>query len=214
MNSKAITIPYEIIPAGLRTVSARKKQAALFEDITESEDEEMAQSNEGHVYFISALEEVIITLQPCFSSTARASEDKPNAQPPANTIEDLQNRFAALEVEEPTEDSGEAAPSPRVVYEVEPPKSEKEIKREKMFAIFCLFQDFDELQHLIEDMWYEFALGKLDLITASVTTKAAFQVATRMQDELTVLYPDCKYYDCKRRIPYLLFISRTCPGPA
>ncbi|KAF8866373.1 hypothetical protein BDZ45DRAFT_735653 [Acephala macrosclerotiorum] len=161
VKSKDITIPYEIIQTGLRTVSARKKQAALFEDMTGSKDEEMAQSNEGHVYLISALEEVIMTLQPCFASTAGASKDRPNPEPPCEYYRGSAESICS-------------ARSRRT----------------------CRGQRRSNTITSSKDTWYEFALGKLDLITASVTTNAAFQVAIQMQNELTAVYPDCRYYDC------------------
>ncbi|CZR66882.1 uncharacterized protein PAC_16783 [Phialocephala subalpina] len=197
VNSKMVTIPSDIIRSGLSAISARKRCTNYFKSKTTPEDIKTAQSNSEHSYFISLMEEVIMTLQPCFATSAGASTHKAEAK--SVSIEDLENRFASLEVEEPQEDNVPAEPSPstnslEVVYDVEPPKTEKDIASEKLFALFCLFDDLQCLRTFIREQWVEFAVGKSSLITVSVVTNAALQLSIRTQDEILAAYPDCADY--------------------
>lgn len=193
-----VTVPTEIIRAGLRAVSARKRSATYFISKTKKEDAEMVQANEGHSHFFSVMEEVIMALQPRFAVSAGANAANTPLAP--STIDDLENCFAALEVEEPSEESvSESKLVPQEVlvqpmYDVEPPESRREIEKEKLFAFFCLFNDLQHLRSFVRTLWIEFGLGVIDLITASVTTNAAFQLAIRTQDEILVAYPECGDY--------------------
>lgn len=193
-----VTIPSDIIRSGLSAISARKRCTNYFKSKTTPEDIKTAQSNSEHSYFISLMEEVIMTLQPCFATSAGASA--PKAEAKSVSIEDLENRFASLEVEESQEDNVPAEPpSPstdplEVVYDVEPPKTEEDIASEKLFALFCLFDDLQHLRTFTREQWVEFAVGKSSLITVSVVTNAALQLSIRTQDEILAAYPDCTDY--------------------
>lgn len=193
-----VKIPSEIIRAALRAVSARNRFTAYFRSKTKAGENEMARDNDRHSYFIALMEEVLLTLQPCFAVSAgdATGEDRQ----PSSTLEDLENRFAILEVEEPVEQEGDdamgsAALSPtQPIYDLEIPKVEKDMEEEKLFAIFCLFEDLGRLRTYLSRVWVEYKLGIVDLITASVTTNTAFQLAIRTQEELLVNYPQLGDY--------------------
>jgi hypothetical protein len=188
--------------AGLRAVSARKRCAGYFKSKTDSRDSQATQANRGHSYFISLMEEVIMALQPCFALSAGINPGEPDPKISSYNIEDLENRFASLEVEEPMETSDDAQPAtaglPKPTYKVETPKDKESVEAEKFFALFCLFDDLQSLRTLLEKLWVEYSLGKVDLITASVTTNAAFQLSVRTQEEMLVAYPECGDYQSKQ----------------
>lgn len=101
-----------------------------------------------------------MVLQPCFAITAGAASEASNLIPLQSNLEALENRFAALDVEELAESDGEAAathptPPPRsqVIYEVEASKEKEDLEREKLFAIFCLFNDLGYLRSYVSNIW-------------------------------------------------------------
>jgi hypothetical protein len=203
VNSKyPIKIPSEIMRAGFRAVSARKKCAGYFKNNTDPRDTETARANQGHSYFISLMEEVIMALQPCFALSSGVDQTaKPDSKTKRYSIEDLENKFVALEVEEPTERSNDAqltnSKAPEPFYELEVPKNKENAEAEKLFALFCLFDDFQSLRTFVMELWTGYGAGRVDLITTSVTTNAAFQLALRTQEEMQTAYPECGDYQSK-----------------
>lgn len=187
-SKKPVQVPADIIRAGLRAVSARKRSAAFFQNQTDTDDTETAVGNEGHSYFISLMEQVLSALQPCFSIAAGAACTEPTSSD--NIFRTLENRFATLEVEEPVEPTTGPAPKPAAeqpLYELDAQEANKD--EERLFAIFCLFDDLARLRTFVRNLWEQFKLRKVDLITASVTTNTAFQLAIRAQDETLVDFP-------------------------
>jgi hypothetical protein len=106
--------------------------------------------------------------------------------PPENPAS-LENSFAALEVEELSEmenleaNAISAQTGSPQEYVLESPTLEKDKKSEKLFAIFCLFDDLDRLRKFLGDLWRSYKAGKVELITASVTTNTGIQLAIRTQ---------------------------------
>lgn len=195
-KSPTIQVPPPIIHAGLRAVSSRKRCANFF---NKSADAKLSKQNHGHSYFISLMEEILLTLQPCFALSAGTTDQNASndPRPSVGTLEDLENRFAVLEVEEPEEpqDDGPATSSETVsqpIYDLESPEATRDAEQDKLFAIFCLFDDLARLRSFVTSLWTKHKNGEVGLITASVTTNSAIQVAIRTQEEVLATYPDCK----------------------
>jgi hypothetical protein len=156
------------------------------------------------------MEEVIMALQPCFSLSAGVNAANADSKNNTDyTIEDVENRFAALEVEEPTELSGpleDAHPTTssasEPIYQLEAPKDKANAEAEKLFALFCLFDDLQNLRKFLMELWSGYGAGRVDLITAAVTTNAAFQLAVRTQEEMLAAYPECGNY--QSRTPHIM----------
>jgi hypothetical protein len=179
VNSKKplITVPSEVLRAALRAIAARKRCTAYFASKTDG-DHSTVEENERHSYFTSLIEEAVVALQPRFAVSA-GGEPKEEAirASSLSILEILENRFAALEVEELAESDGEtpdappSSPSTReVIYEIESNKEKADLEEERLFAIFCLFDDLDRLRSYVSSIWAEYKKQKIDLITASVTT--------------------------------------------
>lgn len=101
------------------------------------QDQDMAQSNAQHSHFTKLIEDIILVLQPCFAKSAAETATVSNTK--YESIDEIMNRFAALEVEEPTEEAGEEAAKPSlgtsrelILYDVEPLKTRKDTE-----ADFC-----------------------------------------------------------------------------
>jgi len=103
-------------------------------------------ANDGHLYIM-----VLLTLQPRFAVSAGSSAGQPEPKPSINDTTGLKNYFAVLEVEDIV-DVDDRAPAPssaqpsKPAYALESPKSEDHIQEEKLFAIFCLFDDLERIR--------------------------------------------------------------------
>ena len=145
------------------------------------------------------MEDVLLALQPRFAvSTGSANEDvqaSDTSKSASDRLETLENRFATLDVEMPAEQLDEETLSTptKPVYKLEP-ETKADIDEDRLFAMFCLFDDLARLRHFLLDLWMDYLLDKNDLITTAVTTNTAFQLAIRNQDEILAAHPDCGEY--------------------
>jgi hypothetical protein len=197
-SSLAVMVPPDITRAGLRAIMARKCCTSYFNEIKAKSNQSIEQADEESS-FVVVMEELLLTLQPCFSISA----DKAKKAPPMNksaSFQEIQSIFAALQIEEAVGKAEESSISVSAMaselsfIELEPLKGEKDLAEEKLFAIYCLFDDLSQLRSYIVDLWTEFKHGKVDLITAAVTTNTAIQLAMQVQDELLEAYPETTDY--------------------
>jgi hypothetical protein len=198
-QTPAVSVPTEIIRAGLRAVSARKRCTTYFKEHTADGDQKTSESNEGHSHIISVLEEVLMTLYPRFAVSAGRDSKESDFKTSFSNIGELENRFAALEVEEPADVVGgspaiNANTQLSTVYDLESPQTKSDLDQEKLFAIYCLFDDLERLRTHLTQLWMDYKEKRVDLVTAAATTNTAFQLAIRTQNEMLAIYPDCVDY--------------------
>ena len=74
-------------------------------------------------------------------------------------------------------------PPPRKTYEME--RTEEEF----VFAISCLLSDLNELRKFLRTLWLQYKDGTLDLITVSLTTNTAINLASRAELDLYSTFP-------------------------
>ena len=150
-ENHSIAVPTAIVQAGLRVVSAKKRCAVYFEDKSDSASTYWGTSNTGHSYFFNLMEQTLLTLQPLFAvSAACANENSGAFDTPglaSDGFQSLENRFAALDIDEPTDTDNASASMSSVepVYGVGP-RTKGDINEEKLFGIFCLFDDLSRLR--------------------------------------------------------------------
>jgi hypothetical protein len=206
-KNSPITVPTEIIRAGIRAVSARRKCTAYFESITNKDDDEKLRRNESHAYFTKLIEVVLTILQPHFAPSTTQKDT--TEQRSGSLLQDLQNRFAQLEVEEPEETDAETEVEAPVnnqlpIYELRP-TDQKTAVEEQAFAYFCLFGDLEKLRSHLKTVWADYKLKRTDIITAAVVTNTAFQLARRAQDEALSAFPGAGDYT--QVIPMLKMVT-------
>ncbi len=168
------------------------------------DDSRLREANEKHIYFISRLEDVLRILETVAESSAsvlvqpQGPLETSREQAKKPSMDDLSNRFNALEVEEPIGlelDANPLIPSQRlgkskpeqdrkVVYDA----SESE-DTELDFAVFCLFNDLRRMRTFLGQNWQDYKSGKLDLMTVSVLTNSAFGFAQSIDAEFCRSYP-------------------------
>ncbi|VUC22349.1 unnamed protein product [Clonostachys rosea] len=163
---------------------------------TESGAEPDAEGDEKHGYFVGVLQAVRDALRPRMTTEeAAASADKPSPSSNASTFqataEDLGNKFAALNVDDPSQafiDDFTSAPVERpkaqeqdpVDYTAEEPVSLEEL----LFSMTLLFNDLMKIRSRIDWIWSNHRDGFFDLGAAAVATNIAIALARGMIEEV------------------------------
>ncbi|CZR57669.1 uncharacterized protein PAC_07558 [Phialocephala subalpina] len=220
-NDASIKVPIDVLRAGLRAVSARKRCTAHFVKQTEPSGLETLESNQSHSHFTALMESVIMTLQPRFAVETGRKVEAEDSKLKNTTIEELENRFATLEVEEPAEvdsesTAGAGTSKPQAEqpsYELQAPEKKEDLEEEKVFAIYCLLDDLNQLRSYVQKVWIDYKAQRLDLITASVTTNTVIQLARRTQDEILTLYPASAEYEDVLNTLVAHYAKSTDQGP-
>jgi len=176
-----------------RAIQARKRCAVFFQ----SSGADNGRSTDGHLHFIGILEQALRILKP--EPTVRTQATK--ATPPigeSSAGDDLSNRFSKLEVEDIDDIIGDTVPEIKettksstksqvvVVYEVETDPT-----TDRIFRVFCFFEDLHRIQKFLGDTWTKCKLGELDFITAAIITDAAFEIVRSEETQVTnFVFPD------------------------
>lgn len=199
----SMKIPDSILVVARRAVALRKHATLWFFGKGSSE------SNKRHAHFVQVLEDI------CESLEWRTNEPSPNAGsgPSSATVTSANgktdakavdeawiNRFAELTVEEPEEvleqgDGSKQLIRVEVVQEdnVDLKDPEQISQSHAFFRAFCLFQDLNNMRDFLLQTWDEYRDNKLDLMTASVVTDTALQLARAAIEELVrdpSMFPD------------------------
>ena len=219
-------VPPTILRIFQFATAARKRCCGWFR--MQAPDEAVSEkSNKTHSYFISILEKVLRTLEPCCAwetgtrpaNTAKASENISFKAERSHGEVALGNIFEYLEMEgyninDPDQLDGEgvrfettttpassAQSHVKVVYETEP--SDADIH----FAIFCLLEDLKGIRDFLRRIWSDYRLGNVDLTTASVTTDTAFELARRSEEDFLVAFPQFSDYEEVMRVLFPVVVK-------
>lgn len=207
----AVVIAPDLLAVANRALSLRKRCTNWFARQKQA-SEDTVRGNRRHRYFNHWLEDIILMLRPCSDAfVAEAEVVLPDHR-------DLNNRFASLEVEEPSLESmaSRAAdatrPSPSLPGH---PKSgtlytTENDDEEKYLAIFCLYEDLNRIRRQICKMWTQYRLGRADLISVSLATSVALELATEVEAEFLDAYPEMN--TASKIIIAMLSILQASPG--
>ncbi|PPJ52777.1 hypothetical protein CBER1_11191 [Cercospora berteroae] len=162
-----IRIPQNILALIRYTISLRKHAAKFFSGLASGvETDECLRSNAGHRHFIEVLEQVLNILDPSISNSKDAGIGEEASLP---------NMFDGLTIEEPTSgdipavNTTQQTAKNKVYYE---PESDD---FDAAFAVFTFFDDLRSIREFIGDIWVDYANGKLDVMSAAVTTDTGFR---------------------------------------
>ncbi|KAI8904491.1 hypothetical protein DFJ77DRAFT_480405 [Powellomyces hirtus] len=197
-------VPGTVLAFARRAIQVRKSCAEWFRRLPGGGMGKQ-RKDDGHWHFIAILEDVVALLNPWekgqpTTAPDQKSESKAETE---NVTLDLQNQFALLKVDEFDDlpDVGEKesetlmyAPEGSgldATYEVAMENDESEV----IFMLYCLFKDLNNIRLFLQETWSEYREGKIDLITASVTTNTAIDLVRDMQDDLCSLHPDIGDYE-------------------
>ena len=103
------------------------------------------------------------------------------------------------------------ASSPRSKSKVEVETTEEEV----YFAIYCFFNDLNQVRDFVHDLWCQYQKGSFDLVTTSVTMNAALELVRRAESELAASFPKCDTYEGAGLLLYtliLILLGRSSDG--
>lgn len=201
----SLKIPDSILAVARRAVALRKHATLWFLGKGDSA------SNKRHAHFVQVLEEICESLEWRTNDPSPKGGSDPSAATPtpANSKTDAKtageawiNQFATLTVEEPEEileqsDGSKQLTRVEVVQEddVDPKDPEQIHLSHAFFRAFCLFRDLHNMRDFMLQTWEEYRDNKLDLMTASIVTDTALQLAKAAIEELVQdpsIFPELK----------------------
>lgn len=203
-SKRAIRLPPEVQRVLERAIAARQRCADWFQK-TKVENE---YSSLGHLHFIEVLQRALDLLRAAPADKRATASQQTNVSPPTESIDciadanALNNRFAALEVDEvenydltvsdittSTAQSGNKKPQPTVAYDLEVDEH-----WEATFVVYCFFEDLHQLQNQLRKLWTSQKENAIDLITATVTTTAAFELLAQAEKGILEQYRSHFHY--------------------
>jgi hypothetical protein len=192
-----------------RAISVRKvHQAAHKRGISGPEAAtDQTKANERHSHFVGILEEVRIILRPKMSVEAQELTKVSVQSAAERSGKTIANMFESLKLEEPSEEflnASAVAPtstSKEPQYEVEPIHELSEV----YLAIHCLFEDLARLRNFITQTWGGYRVGAVDLVTGSIATNTAIDLARRIEEEFIKAFPE---YSDPEQISGIFFVAQ------
>lgn len=151
-------------------------------------------SSDSHGHFIGILEYVQQALRPRMrSEDIKDRLTQPSDDASLENIQNITNKFDGLDVQEPSEAFVQAPEiamptptngKPEVDYEAE----RMQDFEEAYFGFNLLLRDFAKLRNVITRTWGGYQSGLFDLVSASVMTNSAIDIARRMQEDVQQLF--------------------------
>jgi hypothetical protein len=203
-KSSKFKIPDAIAQVVERAIQARRRCAVWFQQT----GVDNGFSTEGHLHFIGVLEEALKILKPDFggadANQKRFPEAEKRKEPPpsfsmSNNRQDLSglsNRFSNLDVED-AEDivdsstalvslsaTGTSAQKNASIKPVDVYELEYDNALDRIFDVFCFFEDLHRIQDFLSETWKQQKAGTLDLMTATFVTNAALDIVRREEESV------------------------------
>jgi hypothetical protein len=195
-----ITVPSWVVNFLRSVIAGRKRCANWFQTNATSEKVK----NQTHSHFIQILEDVLTKLIP------KSTPDS-KTKPVQSDVDAVTNSFDILSVEDSEVDISPPVDEflPATVLQKREPTyklemEEQDNSEEVYFALFCFFEDLNNLREFISNLWRDYQQGKVDLVTASLTTNMAFDLVRRAETDLISLMPAFKSYREISLVPYIL----------
>lgn len=184
-------VPSSILSMIKRVIEARKSSDDWFKVNTQEDDKD------GHIHFIGILQDVYDTLQP------HSAADSQDGIKKEDNLVDMDNLFEVLQLEEPSQQflDAPAAQLPdhkriRMVCEfVDVFFEHVESYFEESFAATSLFRDINMIYRHIEHTWCHFKEGKVDLMSAAITTNTAIELVRRLEEDFFEEFPRFRKVD-------------------
>ncbi|KAI9091296.1 hypothetical protein DFS34DRAFT_329689 [Phlyctochytrium arcticum] len=212
-----VTVPSYVLSLAERAIAVRKECSDYFRQVPGKSQSEL-KSDKTHWNFIEVLQNVADMLRPLCPRNVEATEPVQDAANADETVT-LENKFALLDFEDlPDElaidESSPLSSSLPAAYEIDHQEYDvEEDDSEVFFSVYCLFKDLANIRAFIQDLWKEYKAGKVDLVTASVTTNTALEMIHDLQEDFTTLHPLIEDYASARDILYLSVALRRGEHP-
>ena len=177
-------------------------------------------ADERHTHFACVLEEALTILKPCYESGVKSKASPPakKAEKVECSVEEINNIFAHLEIEETLPEEEQEQDSATIDGRLpDTPKTprahiefnEKEAEGEFFFAIWSFLHDILALRLHVATNWYLYSRGALELMHVASLTNLAVDLVRRAEGDLEATlqrpskYPVTKYPTGS--LPFLIF---------
>ncbi|OAL53575.1 hypothetical protein IQ07DRAFT_677068 [Pyrenochaeta sp. DS3sAY3a] len=177
----SVQVPARIGTLLDRTISTRE----LFADDVSPHlpsNADKKQSDDRHMFFLDVLRKVREIFKPHYSKEYSAPKKAPKS------VEEIQNMFALLDVEEPSEAFQNAptvsTPAPGAGSEVRYTAERPDDLQEDFLSFNLLLFDFSKLRSEVGRSWQGYQQGLVDLIAASIVTNTAVDLARSLEEDL------------------------------
>lgn len=151
--------------------------------------------DDGHAYFLGVLEKVRDVLKPRRRTvpTPTQGQAAPSSDPTEDVEVRLDNMFAALTVEEPSQDflnAPEIAPAAKsdkttAKYIVEPSDDPLEL----YLATAAMLQDCSKIRNAIRHAWRSYSQRAVTLIAAAITTDVGIKMIQELEEQFMKDHP-------------------------
>jgi hypothetical protein len=206
-GSSKFKVPDSIVQVVERAIRARKRCATWFQQT----GVDNGFSTDGHIHFIIILEEAMKILKPGFGAAPepmnetakleKAKQNSPSFATASNRLDlsGLSNRFSNLDMEDPKDIVDDSTTLEQLSAVVTPTQKKSSTKAldvyelefndlvDRAFAVFCFFEDLHLIQDFLNESWKDYKARKIDLMTVTTVTNAAFAVARREEELVTAL---------------------------
>ena len=186
-----IKVPDSFVKILDRAIALRKKVAVGLGNRSDSASTPINHtSDEGHSFFLGILEGVRDTLKSRMSPDASENIGLSQAaQVGPNPVASLANMFSGLDVEDPVEiveeqshTASSAKPAAEPLQEHYKADTVADLE-EAVLALICLLTDFASLRTVVTETWMGYKTGLFDIVSASITTNTAMELARRLEEE-------------------------------
>ena len=198
-----VEVPSAVCHAIQRAINARKRCA----EWSATSGMKNGSSNEGHIHFIGILERALERLSPLNKeqdskkvTDAHSQITAQSAHASADHLTSFTNRFEALNIEEDEELDDIPLPKPaKKGVSANELKSQKfELDRAEgpdyIFQRYCFFDDLHLIQEFLQETWRSYKAGKVDLVTATLTTTVGMHLVKEEEERIRALEPDLKTF--------------------
>ena len=184
-----------IVGVARRAIALRKRCSECFRSSSRPD----SKMDDSHAYFTSTLKDVLSILGASDASRAsqtKASYEPSDAKAKEASTEAFVNQFSALELKttEDVPDSGSMKVNTSKAveigrsYEMEDDYDENK-ETAQLISLLCLLEDLQNIRDFLDQIWLEYKVGNIDLMSASVTTNTAFDLARQTIDEVQKSMP-------------------------
>ncbi len=192
-----------------RAIEARQKAATWFH--SSHSDSTLDENNQSHAHFVDILKTAASILKPLVKElpprAPRPKQSRPKSD--LDSLRDMTNAFSSLSVEagdetEEIEAESESANRPEEPLESLPPvnpveihQDESEIESEFFFAIQSFMTNIHELRDIVQETWFLYKDGKVDLVNASIIANTAIDLVRHAESEFDLTLERPKKYPQK-----------------
>lgn len=186
-------MPYEVLYALEDALKIRRQYHAWYSNqfsqgFSEG-NKEIKQSNEAHQAFIDVLQ----CIHDLFAPTKTSDEQVQPSKSSEGKMLEFTNLFAKLEAEAVAEEEV-CVPVTNVSSNSEPAVKPRMVRKTKMFdedkvmELYCLYDDANKIRDYLRQKWAEYASRKIDIKSAALTTQAALEMFSEIEESFEEKY--------------------------